>query len=279
MGINSKLKTDVIYQYNSSVGQNILCDFKSVKQYKLDIFELRNNIISAVRKEGIAHPAYHMIITYYQKPKAREVVIKEHTFIRHRLSEYFNPRYKNQSNKFSLFCFCERHQEVLMSKSIDLVKNTITNIKEYDKINAEIQVGAYHSHLLISEIPDYILYKPKKKLRSLMQVVLGSSEIDENIDFASLQEIKYKLLKAVARESEIVGNGNDAVKVVKADSNYYYDNYYGWEGYIAYCTKKCYNSYMMMDVIDGHNSSLSMFPNRPSFNQAQKKSIYREENE
>ena len=160
-----------------------------------------------------------------------------------------------------------------------MVKDTITNIKEYDLVDSEVSEGAYHSHILKSEIPDSIILQPNGKAKKLIQETFGYKQVKQNIDKTALQEIKMLLLEAVCRKCDIVGNSKDSVKVVLADNQYYWDNYYGWEGYIAYATKTCYNPYMMMDVIDNDNSSLSIFPARQPIKQAQKKTIYREENE
>ena len=88
------------------------------------------------------------------------------------MEECFNHRYKNQSDKSSAFFFCERHKRILSSsdgnryylfnqvKTDNKVKDTITNIIEYDKVDNEIVEGAYHSHILKSEIPDNIIFNP-----------------------------------------------------------------------------------------------------------------------
>ena len=62
----------------------------------------------------------------------------------------------------------------------------------------------------------------------------------------------------ICRRSEIVGNSNASIKIVCSNDDYSYDGYYGWKGFIAYGTKKCYNTDMMVDVIDNDNSSISV---------------------
>lgn len=289
--MNSQLKSDVVYEYNSDTNENIKISLNEVKQYKLDLFELRNNIISSIRNNNIAFPCYHIIITYYNKYKDRNIITRNHRFIRNQFEECFNPRYRNQSDKSSLFFFCERHKRYLSSsdgnryylfnqvKTDNIVKNTLTNIKEYDLVDNEVVEGAYHSHILKSFIPDDIIFCPNNKLKKLIKEVSGLDGVSRSMDTASLQAFKIKLIEGVCRRSSIVGNSKNSIKVVLANNQYYWDNYYGWEGYIAYATKTCYNPYMMMDVIDNDNSSLSIFPTRQPIKEAQKKSIYREENE
>jgi hypothetical protein len=289
--MKSNLKTDVVYEYDAHTGKNTIISLNEVKQYKLHLFELRNNIISSIKNDNIALPQYHIIITYYNQYNDRSFITRKHRFIRNQVEEIFNPRYRNQSDKSSIFFFCERHKRKLISscgnryylfnqvKTDNMVKDTITNMKEYDLVDSEVSEGAYHSHILKSEIPDSIILQPNGKAKKLIQETFGYEQVKQNIDMISLQKIKKDLLEAVCRKCDIVGNSKDSVKVVLADNQYYWDNYYGWEGYIAYATKTCYNPYMMMDVIDNDNSSLSIFPARQPIKQAQKKTIYREENE
>ena len=47
--MNTDLKTDVEYQYNSTTNENSLLSINECKQYKLDRFELRNNIITSIK--------------------------------------------------------------------------------------------------------------------------------------------------------------------------------------------------------------------------------------
>ena len=289
--MNSNLKSDVVYEYDTDTGRNTKKSISEVKQYKLDLFELRNNIINSIKTNNIALPNYHIILSYYNKYKDRNIITSNHRFIKNQMEECFNHRYKNQSDKLSAFFFCERHKRILSSsdgnryylfnqvKTDNKVKDTITNIIEYDKVDNEIVEGAYHSHILKSEIPDNIIFNPSSKLKKLIKEVFGFEKVKNDIDEASLKKIKMKLLEGICRRSQIVGDSNASVKVVEADNQYYWDNFYGWEGYIAYATKTCYNSYMMIDVIDNDNSSISILNTRQPIKQAQKKTIYREENE
>jgi hypothetical protein len=277
--MNTDLKTDVVYQYNTITNENTLLSITECKQYKLDGFELRNNIINSIRSKNIAIPKYHIIVSYYNQYHNRDAITKKHRFLRNQFEEVFNPRYRNQSDKSSLFFFCERHKTKLAGGSEEVVKDTITNILEYDEVDKEVREGAYHSHILKSEIPDSIIFGSSGKARKLMSEVFGYEYVRKDIDVAALQKIKIELIKGICKRCDGIGNSNSSIKVVVADENYYYKGFIGWEGFIAYTTKKCYNSYMMMDVIDSDNSSLSLFPARQPIRQAQKKSIYREEYE
>jgi hypothetical protein len=277
--MNTDLKTDVEYQYSTTTNENTLLSVKECKQYKLDRFELRNNIIASIRANNIAIPKYHIIVSYYNQYHNRDAITRKHRFLRNQFEEIFNPRFRNQSDKSSIFFFCERHKTKLAGGSEEVVKDTITNILEYDEVDKEVMEGAYHSHILKSEIPDDIIFGASGKARKLIKEVFGYECVRKDIDTAALQSIKIELIKGICRRCDGIGNSNSSIKVVVADKKYYYDGFMGWEGYIAYNTKNCYNAYMMMDVIDNDNSSLSVFPTRQPIKQAQNKQVLREENE
>jgi len=277
--MNTDLKTDVSYEYDTNTNKNIPISIKECKQYKLDRFMLRTNIIESIKDSNIAIPCYHIIISYYNQYHDRSTIIKKHRFIRNQLEEIFNPRYRNQSDKSSTFCFCERHKTKLTGGSEELVKDTITNRLEYDDVNKDIGLGSYHSHILKSEIPDSIIFNATGKAKKLIKEVLDYDNVEPDISKIALQDIKKKLLKGICNRCDGIGNSNSSVKCVVADDTYYYDGFIGWEGFIAYTTKQCYNAFQMMDVIDIDNSSLSLFPDRIPIKDAQNKQIYREENE
>jgi hypothetical protein len=277
--MNTDLKTDVLYEYDTNTNKNIPILIKECKQYKLDRFKLRTNIIESIKDSNIAIPYYHIIISYYNQYHDRSTIIKKHRFIRNQLEEIFNPRYRNQSDKSSTFCFCERHKTKLTGGSEELVKDTITNRLEYDDVNKDIGLGSYHSHILKSEIPDSIIFNATGKAKKLIKEVLDYDNVEPDISKIALQDIKKKLLKGICNRCDGIGNSNSSVKCVVSDDRYYYDGFIGWEGFIAYTTKQCYNAFQMMDVIDSDNSSLSLFPNRIPIKDAQNKQIYREQNE
>jgi hypothetical protein len=277
--MNTDLKTDVEYQYNTTTNENILLSVKECRQYKLDRFEFRNNIIDAIKTNNIAIPHYHIIITYYNQYKNRDTILKKHRYIRNYFEEVFNPRYRGRSDKSSVFFFTEKHKCELKGGSEELILDTITNREEYDDVNKDIVEGAYHSHILKSEIPDYIILSEKSKMRKLLFALYGREKLDSSITSTELQKIKIDLIKRICRSCIGVGNSDKSLKVVVADKKYYYDNYYGWEGYIAYATKKCYSPYMMMDVVDNFNSSISLNPKTIKIKEALNKQILRGENE
>ena len=277
--MNTDLRTDVEYQYNPTTNENSLLSIIECKQYKLDRFELRNNIINSIRNQNIAIPKYHIIVSYYNQYYNRDTITRKHRFLRNQFEEVFNPRYRNQSDKSSVFFFCERHKTKLSGGSEEVIRDTITNILEYDEVDKEVKEGAYHSHILKSEIPDNIIFGATGKAKKLMKEVFGYENVKGSIDSFALQKIKIELIKGICRRCDGIGNSKSSIKVIVADNRYYYDGFIGWEGYIAYNTKSCYNAYMMMDVIDNDNSSLSVFPTRKPIKEAQNKQITREENE
>lgn len=274
--MQSKLKTDVEYQHNINTNENIILSIDTCKQYLLDKFELRNNIINSIKTSNIAAPKYHIIISYYNQYKDRNIITKKHRFIRNQFEEIFNPRYRNQSDKSSMFFLCETHKTRLTGGKQEEVKNTITNVLEYDEVNKEVENGSYHSHILKSEIPDSVILGSTSKIRKLIKEVFDIDKIDANISPNELDKFKIELIKGVCRRCDGIGNSKNSIKVVIASEKYYYDDYYGWEGFIAYTTKKCYNPDMMVDVVDNDNSSLSLFPARKPIKEAQKRTIIQE---
>ena len=100
--------------------------------------------------------------------------------------------------------------------------------------------------------------------------------IPPNTSKSLLKYYKIQLIDALCRELPLVGNSKASISIKLADNNYFYDYHYGWEGYVAYGTKTCYNVDMMWEVIDNANSSLSSTPKIPIKNLI-KKSIIKEE--
>ena len=284
--------TQILYETCDTSNLKDVVTTTDIKLWKRNQNKLRDNIIGCVEDEGIALPHYHLTLVYYNKYDSTDEIKKQHRFIRNQIEEIFNPRYRNQSDKQSLFFFCERHKSYLTNtlgkkfylfnqvKLNNEVKNTITNNVDYDYIDSEIRLGAYHSHILKSKIPDSILTKPSRKLRDLMRETLGFYEIpDGNITTAELNFYKLQLLEGVCRRSEIVGNGKASIKITEASEDKYYDGYYGWKGLISYTTKRCYNAYMMIDTIDNDNSSLSLSPVRKPIKDSIKRKVKPIDNE
>jgi len=289
---DNKPTTQVLYETCDTSNLKDIVTTTDIKLWKRNQNKLRDNIISQVETEGIALPHYHMTLVYYDKYDSTDTIIKQHRYIRNQIEEIFNPRYRNQSDKQSLFFFCERHKSYLtntLGKKFYLfnqvtlnneVKNTITNNVDYDYIDSEIRLGAYHSHILKSKIPDEILLHPNNKLKNLMRETIGFYELPEgDISEAELNHYKIKLLEGVCRRSEIVGNGKCSIKITEASEDKYYDGYYGWKGLISYTTKRCYNPYMMIDTIDNANSSLSLSPVRKPIKDTIKRKVKPIDNE
>ena len=156
---------------------------------------MRNNIITSIKNNKIAIPKYHIIVSYYNQYYNRDTITRKHRFIRNQFEEIFNPRYRNQSDKSSTFFFCETHKRKLISscgnryylfnqvKTDNMVKDTITNMKEYDFVDSEVSEGAYHSHILKSEIPDSIILQPNGKAKKLIQETFGYEKVKQNIRY------------------------------------------------------------------------------------------------
>ena len=282
----------ILYQTYDNHDKKDIVDTTEIKSWKRAQTKLRDNIIERIQDDGIALPYYHITLSYYNKYDNRDTIIKQHRFIRNQIEEIFNPRYRNRSDKQSLFCFVERHKSYLtntLGKRFYLfnqvltsneVKNTITNNVEYDYIDSEIRLGAYHSHILKSKIHDSLLLDPSKKLKNLMRETLGFYELPvTNITDDEMDFYKIKLLEGVCRRSEIVGNSGASIKTITASEDKGYDGYSGWKGLISYTTKRCYNAYMMIETIDNDNSSLSLSPNRKPIKDSIKRGVKPIDNE
>ena len=55
-----------------------------------------------------------------------------------------------------------------------------------------------------------------------------------------------------------VSRGEPCIDIIDANDKYNYDDYQGWKGLVAYCTKKMYNPDMMLEVFDNQNSTLTI---------------------
>ena len=281
-------KIDLELHYDSDCSPEIVT-LNQVKEWKLRRMELRQNIINTITANNVAIPMFHIIITYYERITDRSKIIKQHRFIKNQMEELFHRNHRNNPTKSSYFFFCERHKTYLSGsdgntyyffnqvKTTNEVLNTITNNVEYDVCDKEVVKGAYHSHILKSDIPDKALIQPNSKVRKLLVEVTGNETIPDSIDYSSLLKLKKSLLEQVCRRSEIVGNSKSSIKIRHTDDENSYDGYYGWKGFIAYGTKKCYNTDMMIDVIDNDNSSITIRANTKSIEQSSKYTLLPEE--
>ena len=55
-----------------------------------------------------------------------------------------------------------------------------------------------------------------------------------------------------------ISKGEPCIDIIDANDKYNYDDYQGWKGLVAYCTKKMYNPDMMLEVFDNQNSTLTI---------------------
>ena len=287
--MNTGLSSTVEYGIDNETGLRVHKLIEEPRQYKLDKFIFRQNLINNIQSRDIAEPKFHMIISYYEKLLDRDFLIKNHRKLRNRCEECFNHRFRGNPKFSSYFFFCERHKSILSSsegntyylfnknKRDNKVKNTITNKMEWDKVDNEIVEGGFHTHFLKSDIPDTAMFANHKKIRELRKKALGIEFIPQNTNKSLLLYYKIKLLEALCRDLDLVGNSKASIQIKLADENYYYDFHYGWEGYIAYGTKTCYNADMMWEVYDSANSSLSNSPKIP-IKETYKKPIIKEKN-
>ena len=286
--MNTGLHTQIEYGIDNETGLRVHKNIEEAKQYKLERFIFRQNLINEIKSKDIAEPKFHITISYYDKLLDRDFLIKNHRKLRHRMEECFNHRKKGNPKFSSYFFFCERHKSKLSSSegntyylfnkinTSNLVKNTIEKEWEWDKVDNEVVEGGFHTHLLKSDIPDVVMLGNHGKMRELRKKALGMEFIPPNTSKSLLKYYKIQLIDALCRELPLVGNSKASISIKLADSNYFYDYHYGWEGYVAYGTKTCYNADMMWEVIDNANSSLSNTPKIPIKNLI-KKSIIKEE--
>ena len=289
MPLKTQETTILYYPDNSNVPQTITLN--TVKQYQFNLYQLRKNIITKIKNSNIAVPNYHIILSYYEQHKKREIITKQHRFIRNRMEECFNPRYRGCITKSSYLFFIERHKRKLVAsdgttyycfnqiKTDNQVLNTQFGYKEYDKVDSEITNGAFHSHILKSDVPDEVILKPNKKLQKVVKKVTGSEYIPLDVTTTELQQIKIDCIKEICKESSIVGNGAAGTEVVTVNPKYQFDGFYGYEGFIAYATKTCYNPDRMAEVIDGSNSSIHIRSSTIPIEELNKRAVIPEDNE
>jgi len=285
--MNTELWSEVEYGIDRETGLRVHKLIEEPRQYLLDMFEWRNNLIKEIKNNAIAVPKFHITISYYKKLLSRDFLIKNHRMLRNRCEETLNPKKRGNPVFSSYFFFCERHKSILSSsegntyylfnkiKTNNYVKNTITKKMEWDYVDADVVEGGFHTHFLKSDIPDAVMYSNLKKTKELRKKALGIDFIPSNTSQTLLTTYKIKMLETLCRELPLVGNSKASIKIKVADKNYGFDFYEGWEGYIAYGTKNCYNPDMMWEVYDNANSSVSKIPKQPII-QTYKKPIIRE---
>lgn len=282
--------TPVVFSYeDTTTNRSSTITLNQVKEWKFNLFQLRSNIINQIEYSKIQLPEYHIILSYHQNIKNRSVITSNHRYLRHSFYETFAPKHKSNPSIFSLFFFIERYKTRLLSsdgntyylfnriKTDNKVTDTITNTVEYDLYDSEVVRGSFHSHILTSSISSEVLSKPNKKLRKLLLEVTGNEYLPNNIDKALLSEVKKSLITALCKKSDLVGNSGAAVKVVTQSPTYGYDGFYGWKGLIAYTTKTCYNADMMVEVVDGDNSCITLRPSTIPIQQANKRVVLPDE--
>ena len=110
-------------------------------------------------------------------------------------------------------------------------------------------------------IDEKVLQKPNSSIRRRWKEITGSKHLDPDLIKTESDRIKVvkKLLEKTFHERcYFVSKGEPCIDIIDANDKYNYDDYQGWKGLVAYCTKKMYNPDMMLEVFDNQNSTLTI---------------------
>ena len=62
--MNTGLHTQIEYGIDNETGLRVHKDIEETKQYKLDRFIFRQNLINEIKSKDIAEPKFHITISY-----------------------------------------------------------------------------------------------------------------------------------------------------------------------------------------------------------------------
>ena len=223
------------------------------KRWRINRDHIRDTFIDEYNHSGY-RPNYLITVSYWYDEYDRKQVQKNNKRINDVVGDFFNPK---QSERFitTLDHFIEVGKKKLVKTKPKLVKGLMG--MEYDW-DTEIEEGTYHSHSLMSYIPDECITKPLKKVRDAIDRVYGIGEIPCSLrDDEGLEQVKVDLLNyAIRNRCDFIGNGKESLDITPTDEYGVYDGYKGWKGSIAYVTKDMYNVDKILEVYDQENSSI-----------------------
>lgn len=224
------------------------------KKWKINQNHIRDTIIDEYCNGFI--PAYMVTRTYHYDQQERDLVVEHNKRMNNVINDLFNPRGKNEYY-ISQDHFIERHKDKLVKKERIPVKDTIRQEYDFDW-RMEIKEGGFHTHTLISEIPDETVLTGPKKVRDAVERIYGIGEIPLSLrDEEGLIRVKTELLEhAIRNRCDYVSNSHMSLDIQVAGEYGSYDGYYGWKGMVAYVTKNMYNVDKLVEIYDKENSQV-----------------------
>lgn len=235
-----------------------LCSSRNAKQWRLNIDHFRHELIGLYGETGLI-PCFLVTVSYYDCIYDRSLIQKRANRISKVIVDFFN-RYGKAKYHISLDHFIERFGDKLdgQEEHKTLVFNTVTQEMESDWCNREIVRGGFHSHFLVSHIPDEIILTPGTRVMKALKGIYGSHELPMHLmSQGRIEDVKCDLLNFALRDRcDFIGNSDRSLDVRPVRPDKRFDGYLGWKGVVAYVTKKMYNSDQFLEVYDHINSNI-----------------------
>lgn len=222
------------------------------KRWKVNKDHIRDTLIEAY-EEGFK-PSFMLTRSYHYDEQDRDRVVSHNSRINDVVNDFFDPRRKSNV-PICLDHFMERHKDKLVKKNRQRVKDTIRNEWEHDW-GMEIKKGGFHTHTLVSYIPDELVLEGSSRVRKAIDKIYGIGEIPISLrEEEGLERVKQDLLEYAIRDRcDFIGNSDMSIDV-KIEGEYEsYDGYRGWKGMVAYVTKDMYNVDKMVEIYDTENN-------------------------
>ena len=228
------------------------------KNWKKNLTILRENIIDQYQY-NMKKPRYMVTRSYYYYEPDRNKILKHNDRVNRVIDDLFNPRGYDEYH-VSKDHFIERHRPTLARNSEDEVR-TIDEVDAHENEDWYIKEGGFHNHLLLPDIDEKVLQKPNSSIRRRWKEITGSKHLDPDLiktESDRIKVVKKLLEKPFHERCYFVSKGEPCIDIIDANDKYNYDDYQGWKGLVAYCTKKMYNPDMMLEVFDNQNSTLTI---------------------
>ena len=249
-----------IREVNGFIHKNdTVSPIKKRKQWRINQDHIRHSFIDTYIQSGL-YPSYLVTVSYYYDENDRVKVEENNQRINRVINDFFN-RYNRSGNEIFVDHFIERFEDKLDDKveNKSFVLNTVTNEYDFDWTNREVIKGSFHTHHLVSYIPDEVIKEPDKRVMNAIDNVYGGNGLPFHLRSEDrIEEVKCDLLEYTLRKrcNHFIGNGEQSLDVKPVDVHRGYDGYSGWKGAVAYVTKQMYNVDKMLEVYDYHNSNI-----------------------
>jgi len=225
---------------------------------EISLEHIRHAFIEQYDGSGLI-PCFLITNAYYYKEYDREVVVRNNERMNRVVNDFFN-QYDRENKRIYIDHFIERYEDSYDDEGSrkSPVLNTITGEYELDWCNREKKQGSFHSHHLVSCIPDEIIIQPGKRVMNGINSVYGGNGLPAYLrDEERIEEVKCDLLDyALRKRCEFIGNSEKSLDVRPIDPRRSFDGYSGWKGAVAYVTKNMTSVDKIVQIYDGRNSNI-----------------------